>query len=376
MLEDPPSYLKESPPATCRRDSPPGSPSGAGGTKGLIGLLAVLLAACSGADPEVELPLYVFEGPIMGTYYRVKVAGVELSRERQELLHGAVREKLEEVDGRMSTYLPDSELSRFNRHAETTAFAISKETLEVLAAALEVSAATGGSFDVTVGPLVEVWGFRPATEAPPSVDPAAVRKALGGIGFDKLEIDPEALTARKSRGDLHCDLSGIAKGYAVDRVAERLERLEITSYWVEVGGEVRAAGRNSRGTPWRLGIERPRLAPGSVQRIVPLSNLAVATSGDYRNYREIDGQRFSHIIDPRTGWPIRHRLASVSVFHPRCMIADALATALMVMGAEEGYELAIERGLPVFFLVREGDGFSELATPAFWRLAGVPEVAE
>ncbi len=306
----------------------------------------------------------------MGTYFRVQVVEDGLSDERRQALEAAIEEELAGVNDRMSTYLPDSELSRFNRHRETTPFAVSAATFEVFAAALATSERTGGAFDVTVGPLVDAWGFGPGDEEPPEPDPAAVRRILERIGYRRLELDPEARTVRKARADLACDLSGIAKGYAVDRVVERLAALGAGDVWVEVGGEVRAAGTNARGRAWRLGIERPQLLPGSLQRIVPLADLAVATSGDYRNYREIDGERFSHLIDPRTGWPIRHRLASVSVFHPRCMVADGLATALMVMGAEEGYELAGKENLPVLFLVRDGDGFVERGTPAFWELAG------
>ncbi|MCP4661996.1 MAG: FAD:protein FMN transferase, partial [bacterium] len=181
-------------------------------------------------------------------------------------------------------------------------------------------------------------------------------------------LDPEANLLRKKEGDLVCDLSGIAKGYAVDRVAEAIAARGMSDTMVEVGGEVRAAGRNRAGRIWRIGIERPQLLRGSVQRVVALDGLALATSGDYRNYREHEGLRFSHIIDPRTGRPIRHRLASVSVVYPRCMMADALATGLMVMGPVEGWELALRQKLAALFLVREGDGFRERATPAFEEL--------
>jgi thiamine biosynthesis lipoprotein len=308
----------------------------------------------------------------MGTYYAVQVVAGELDEPAQEELRAAIEAELEGVNARMSTWLPDSELSRFNRHADVTPFELSAPTLEVLETAREVSARTGGAFDVTVGPLVDAWGFGPGDREPPAMAPEEVRRLLDRIGWQKLEVDPAAGTVAKARPDLAVDLSAIAKGYAVDRVSERLAALGHGDHWVEVGGEVRAGGSSARGEPWRLGIERPRLAPGAVQRIVPISDLAVATSGDYRNYREVGGVRFSHIIDPRTGWPIRHRLASVSVFHPRCAVADALATAMMVLGEEEGEELARAEGLAVFFLVREGEEFVERGTPEFWRLAGEP----
>ncbi len=337
----------------------------------LAGLLA-WTAGCAAPPASDERPVHLFEGSTMGTYFRVKVVAAGLADERRQVLAAAIEEELQGVNERMSTYLPDSELSRFNRHRATTPFELSRSTFEVFEAAQAASRRTGGAFDVTVGPLVDAWGFGPGAGEPPEPDPATIRRTLERIGFDHLELGTAARTVRKTRGDLTCDLSGIAKGYAVDRVAERLAELGAADVWVEVGGEVRAAGTNARGQAWRLGIERPQLLPGALQRIVPLADLAVATSGDYRNYREIGGERFSHLIDPRSGWPIRHRLASVSVFHPQCMVADALATALMVMGAEEGYELALAEDLPVFFLVRDGEGFVERGTPAFWELAAVP----
>ena len=301
----------------------------------------------------------------MGTYYRIQVAGEEMSEDRRRTLHEAAVAEMDAVDASMSTYLEDSEVSRFNRHPDPTPFAVSAETFEVLRTALEISARTGGAFDVTVGPLVETWGFGPGAEPPRQLEDEEIEALLGRIGYDQLTLDEAASTVAKSLGGIHCDLSGIAKGYAVDRVAERLASLGVADFWVEIGGEVRAAGSNAGGTAWRLGIERPLFLPGTVQRIVPLDDMAVATSGDYRNYREVDGDRYSHLIDPRSGRPIGHHLASVSVFHPRCAIADAWATALMVLGEEEGYELAVAEDLAALFLVRDGDEVVELATPAF-----------
>ncbi len=344
-------------------------------------LTALGLLATSCAPPATdERPLVAFEGETMGTYYRVKIAGEEMTEDRRRTLHEAAVEEMEAVNSSMSTYLEDSEISRFNRHPEASPFVVSAETFEVMRTAVEISEKTGGAFDVTVGPLVEAWGFGPRSTPTGELDPRPLAdlelaSLLGRIGYDKLVLDEAASTVSKSLDELHCDLSGIAKGYAVDRVAERLGSLGIAAYWVEIGGEVRAAGTNAHGKPWRLGIERPQLLPGAVQRIVPLEDLAVATSGDYRNYREIDGERYSHLIDPRDGLPIRHHLASVSVFHRRCAVADAWATALMVIGEEEGYELAAEENLAVLFLVRDGDEVVELGTPAFWTLTSGGAIA-
>ncbi len=330
-------------------------------------VLVSLLAACAPGTAEPDPETYAFRGVTMGTYYAVKVAAVGLSEERLAEVRAMIEGELEDVDSKMSTWVEDSELSRFNRHAETTPFEVSPATFEVVQAALEVARLTGGAYDVTVGPLVNAWGFGARGDLPePSEE--QIRRLIDSVGYAKLELDPGASALRKLRGDLDCDLSSIAKGYAVDRVAEALEAAGFEDVWVEVGGEARAAGRNAEGKVWRLGIERPNPEPGALQRILPLDGAAVATSGDYRNYRERDGARISHIIDPRSGWPVRHRLASVSVVHPRCMIADPLATALMVLGPEEGRELARREDLAVLFLVRDGDDFREIMTPAFEAL--------
>ena len=330
-------------------------------------LLAVLLVVACSRDAEPDRQTYAFRGATMGTYYAVKVAATGLSEERLTEIQAVIEGELEDVNSRMSTWVEDSELSRFNRHAETTPFAVSAATFAVVDAALGVARLTGGAYDVTVGPLVAAWGFG-SEGRQPDPDDEAIRRLLDSVGYTKVEADAEASTLRKLRGDLSCDLSSIAKGYAVDRVAETLLAAGLSDVWVEVGGEVRAAGRNAEGRVWRLGIERPQLEPGALQRIVPLDGAAAATSGDYRNYREVDGARISHIIDPRSGAPVRHRLASVSVVHPQCMIADALATGLMVLGEDEGWELAQREGLAVLFLVRDGAGFREIMTPAFEAL--------
>jgi thiamine biosynthesis lipoprotein len=268
----------------------------------------------------------------------------------------------------MSTYQPSSELSQFNSSRATEPFPVSAETLQVFAEAQRISAATGGAFDITVGPLVNLWGFGP--NAKPLMIPAdeEVERLRPRIGWSRIEVDTALSTIRKSEPEMYCDLSAIAKGYAVDRVAEGLAALGLADTMVEVGGEVRTRGRNAAGEPWRIAIERPDTAQRAFQEVVPLSDLAMATSGDYRNFYEQDGVRFSHTIDPRTGRPIQHRLASVSVIDPVCMRADGYATALMVLGEEEGFKLAEEQGLAALFLVRKGDGFEERATAAFKTL--------
>lgn len=340
-----------------------------------------MLVAGGCAAPGDERRAFVFEGATMGTTYQVKVARGDLREERRREIHDAIRAELEGVDSAMSTYREDSELSRFNRYAEPAPFALSDATWEVFRAALEVSRLSGGALDVTVGPLVDAWGFGPGGASqgggPPFISEQEAETLRARIGYEKLELLDEPKAVRKQRSDLYCDLSSVAKGYAVDRVAEALARLGESDVMVEVGGEVRAHGTNDRGGPWRIGIERPQLSRGAVQRIVPLDAMSLATSGDYRNYREVDGERFSHIMDPRTGRPIRHRLVSVSVAHPSCMMADAWATALLVLGEDAGPETAARLDLAALFLVREGDRHRELTSPAFeLLLAGKPGADE
>lgn len=324
------------------------------------------------ARTEVVAQAHVFQGPTMGTTYVVKVVVKGgLSEERKSYLHELIEGELEGVNAKMSHYLEDSELSRFNRSRETTPFSLSEDTWEVFRHAQELSELSGGAFDITVGPLVDAWGFGPPGR--PSQPPSDIMIAglVEQVGYTKLELDPEALTVRKSEPNLRCDLSAIAKGYAVDLVAEALDKEGLTDYMVEVGGEVRTRGANDSGQSWRIGIERPLAGDRALQRIVGLSGFSMASSGDYRNYYEMDGKRVSHTIDPRTGRPITHRLAAVSIVEELCVRADGLATALMVLGPEEGYRLAVENDMAVLFLVHDGEGessFKGLTTPAFDRL--------
>ena len=309
------------------------------------------LAACGGDAPAPHAVRLA--GAAMGTAYAVAVprAG-EGARAR---IAAAVQAELEGVDRRMSTYRADSELSRFNRHRSTAAFALSEETFAVLAAARAVSEATGGAFDVTVGPLVDAWGFGPGGAADPPAD-AEVERLLAVSGWQRLELDETTRGARKTVPDLRCDLSAIAKGYAVDRVADALAGLGYRDYLVEVGGEVRASGSGPRGGRWRLGIERPEKAASGVQRIVEIGDTGVATSGDYRNFRLVGGEPLGHVLDPRTGRPAATAVASATVLHASAMRADAFATALLVLGEAEGLELAEREGLAALLLVRDRAG--------------------
>ena len=331
-----------------------------------------LLKPRSVSSPTVEpAGLHEFLGETMGTTFTVKVV-VPAARWAQvaERVEPAIQAELDLVNARMSTWRADSELSQFNQSAETAPTTMSPETLEVFRIAQEVSAASGGAFDVTVGPLVNAWGFGPdgqTLEGPSDAELVALRAR---VGYQALDIDRAASTLRKARPDVYCDLSAVAKGYGVDRVAQALEGLGIDNYMVEIGGEIRTRGAKD-GRGWHLAIEKPVMTHRETQKVlaIPPGGLALATSGDYRNYLEVDGVRLSHTIDPRTGRPIAHALASVSVIHAECAYADAYATALMVLGPEDGYHLALDLDLAALFIIRDAPGqFTEKATSAFERL--------
>jgi thiamine biosynthesis lipoprotein len=311
-----------------------------------------------------------FSGSTMGTYYAVKVVSVP-SEVDVDLLQREIAEELSAIDNLMSTYVWDSEVSRFNRFDRVDWFGVSEDTALVTQEALEVGRITGGAFDVTAGPLVELWNFGPGgriEDQVPKSDAIDLAKRRSGPDALEVRISPPAL--KKARPDVSIDLSGIAKGFAVDQVAEHLDRRQMTNYLIDVGGELRGKGQNGEGRAWQVAVEAPLRGSRTIHRIVAIDGMAVATSGDYRNYYEIDGVRYSHIIDPRSGHPVSHSLASVTVLHPSCTRADALATGLMVLGPEEGLALAVKERLPVLLLVKSKSGFVEKSTPDFKKKFG------
>jgi len=308
-------------------------------------------------------------GEALGTTWSVTLtAGADPVAEAQA--GDAIQAALALVDQQMSTWRADSELSRFNAHATADPFPVSDEHRAVLTRAQTLHAQSRGAFDVTVRPLVRRWGFGAGGErgaAPP--EDSELTELLAYVGTAHLTLGPDGLAKDDPRVEV--DLSAIAKGFAVDIVSDALQSLGHPDHMVEVGGEIRVRGDGPAGPLWRLAIERPAasaLDGRSVQAMVPLRDAAMATSGDYRDYREVDGQRISHTIDPRTGHPITHVLASVSVIAPDCMGADAWATALSVLGPEEGLEVAEEHGVHALMLIREGDDFVERST-ASWAAA-------
>lgn len=315
-----------------------------------IGCLAVCLLT-PGCDQT-----RLMTGATMGTTYHIKV----ITSDQVEALQREVDTELARINQMMSTYIADSDLSLFNESTIGESYPVPAELISLLGRSAEISYSTGGAFDVTVGPLVSLWGF--GAEGQLQVpDEQQVERALSQVGMQHLKIGERSLTRSV---ELYVDLSAIAKGYAVDRVSELLAKKGFPRHMVEIGGELKALGNNDRDSPWLIAIERPELLERSIFRTLPVRDLGLATSGDYRNYREVAGKRYSHLIDPRLGRPISHALASVTVLHESVTTADALATALNVMSPEKGMAYAIEQSLAVLFIIKDGDDFVERRSPA------------
>jgi FAD:protein FMN transferase len=263
----------------------------------------------------------------------------------------------------MSTYDSRSELSEFNRRQDLGWVPASPGLLDVLDSASRISAATQGAFDVTVGPLVDLWGFGPQFQTRRVPDDALIERVRDSVGYRHVQTDLSAAAIRKSHRRTQVDLSAIAKGYGVDRVAMILDRHGVGDYLVEIGGEFRARG-NTAGRPWRVAIERPVEGRRVLGEIVVLGNRAIATSGTTRDFFAQDGRHYSHTIDPATGRPVVHPPMAVSVVADTAMEADAWATALLVLGPERGYALAQSRGLAALLVTAAGPAFDVRATDA------------
>jgi thiamine biosynthesis lipoprotein len=326
-------------------------------------LLFVIAIAYFGLRQRAAVAVEL-RGKTMGTTYLVRCSDIADTTGLQAAIDAVLRD----VNARMSTYDPQSELARFNRAGTIAPTPLSPPLLELLTLAHQVSAASDGAFDVTVGPLVNAFGFGKDGERSPP-DEAELASLRQRVGYRLLTIDRTAGTVTRAVAELEIDLSAIAKGYGVDLVARALEARGIVDYMVEIGGEVRVRGHNAQGQPWRIGIEHPQLAgalDSQVERVLHLRAGALATSGDYRNYRDVGGKRITHLIDPRTAQPITHTLAAVTVVADTCALADAWATALMVLGPQQAEATARERGLAALLQIREPNGtWRVLTTQAF-----------
>lgn len=310
----------------------------------LIAVLSFALFGCGVAEYQV------MSGQTMGTYYALKYQAGAICQPQQV----DVDALLDGVNASMSTYRDDSELSRINASEATEWMSISASLGKVLSAANNVYRQSSGAFDVTVGPLVNLWGFGPAN-AGDEPDAAAQSNAAARVGMHKLQVEGDRL--RKARPDLYIDLSALAKGFGVDELVRYMNETGCTDFMVDIGGEIRTAGTNNKGRAWRVGIESPQPEQlGGVHRVLQVQGMAVATSGDYRNYRIVDGRRVGHVLDPRTGTPADNHVVSATVVHASAMWADAYATALMVLGWQAGQQFAEEYRLPVFLIRRNSTG--------------------
>jgi thiamine biosynthesis lipoprotein len=326
--------------------------------------LALSVMACG--DDSSRARLKEFDGDTQGTTYHIKVVDLPATLSA-ETVRTTIEAELDDITRHLSTYEPDTELSRFNRSRDTGWVPASTGLVQVLSEARRISELSHGAYDVTVGPLVNLWGFGPEDTGERIPSEAEIAAAQTLIGYTHLSIRPSPPAIRKDIPDLTIDVASIAQGYTVDRVAERLDSLGIANYLVEIGGELRGKGLNQLGGHWRIGIERPTPGERSVYTIIRIADVGVSTSGDYRDYFERDGHRYSHTINPQTGRPVSHRLASVTVVSEDTMRADALSTALMVLGPEEGYHLAEQAAIAAYFIIKSDGGFTDRETTAFDR---------
>lgn len=337
------------------------------GAVGLIVLTSVILFGCGELTQTKPL---TFQGNAMGTSWNVALGQVHSKIDREELRQAVVA-RIEEIENQMSQWRKDSLLSRFNESASTNAFEIPPDMGSVIREANRIHQSSDGAFDITAAPLVNLWGFGPQetrNRVPPDTE---IEKARRQVGQERLRLsgsDVSGYQISKSNPNTRIDLSALAKGFAIDQMAVELDQRGITDYLIEFGGELKAKGRSPEGRPWRIGLEWP--TPATVNRIrraLPLRDQAVATSGNYRLFfaDPESSAVYSHIIDPRTGRPVDHRLLSVSVLAQSAMTADALATTLMVLGPEAGFRWACEQELAATFVFKEGATVRERSTPGF-----------
>lgn len=333
--------------------------------KKLLGIL--IIAFLIGCDQATKP--WFFEGSTMGTTYHITL--VKVPQQVKEIqIKQEIDKLLAEVNQQMSTYKKDSELSLFNQNQSTDWIPVSKALFTVIEEALRVSELSDGAFDVTVGPLVNLWGFGPkwSEEKVPSQE--QINQAKQSVSYQYLSLQQNPLAVRKAKPDVYVDLSGIAKGYGVDVIADFIEKQGILNYLIEIGGELRTKGSNPQGEPWKVAVEKPIPNIRAAQTVIPVHDAGIATSGDYRNFFEMNGRRFSHIIDPKTGEPVQTNVVSATILDSKsCMTADAWAKVPIVMGAEKALALADRENIAMYLLIKEGEQFVSKSSRAFqtWR---------
>ncbi|WP_312215689.1 FAD:protein FMN transferase ApbE [Pantoea vagans] len=327
-----------------------------------IAMLVLMLEAC---DKPAATTALVLEGKTMGTVWRVSLAGVE--SERKAELQQRIQQRLDADDAELSTWKADSVLSRFNQSRELSPQPVSENMADIVITSLRIGRQTGGAMDITVGPLVNLWGFGPTKQPGHTPDAAQIAAARAQTGLQHLRVvqGADGQWLQKDLPDLYVDLSTVGEGFATDHLARLMEQLGINNYLVSVGGAVLSRGLNAQQQPWRVAIQKPTDRENAVQARVDLQGHGISTSGSYRNYYELDGKRISHVIDPVTGRPIEHKLVSATVIATTALEADGWDTGLMVLGTEKAKALAIKEHLAVYLISKQGDKFASWMSPQF-----------
>lgn len=328
-------------------------------------LISALAVGLSGCDRQETRSALVLEGKTMGTVWRVSLAGVEPAR--KAALQQAIQQQLDQDDQTLSTWKKDSVLSRFNQYQGSEPQPVSADMADILVQALRIGQKTDGAMDITVGPLVNLWGFGPAKQPQHTPTDAEIAAARAQTGLQHLRViqGVDGQWLQKDLPALYVDLSTMGEGYATDHLARLMEQQGITDYLVSVGGAVLSRGNNASDQPWRVAIQKPTDRENAVEARVDLQGHGISTSGSYRNYYELDGKRISHVIDPATGRPIDHNLVSATVIATTALEADGWDTGLMVLGTERAKALALKEHLAVYLISKQGDGFTHWMSPQF-----------
>ncbi|WP_336219359.1 FAD:protein FMN transferase ApbE [Citrobacter amalonaticus] len=335
-----------------------------------VALLAatILFTGCDSAPDAAQttppVPV-VLEGKTMGTFWRVSVVGIDAARAKA--LRSRIQAQLDADDQLLSTYKNDSALMRFNQSKSLSPWPVSEAMADIVTSALRIGHKTDGAMDITVGPLVNLWGFGPDKQPVQTPTQTQIDAAKAKTGLHHLTVINQAKQQylQKDLADLYVDLSTVGEGYAADHLARLMEQEGIARYLVSVGGALNSRGMNAEGHPWRIAIQKPTDRENAVQAVVDINGHGISTSGSYRNYYELNGKRLSHVIDPQTGRPIEHHLVSVTVIAPTALEADGWDTGLMVLGAEKAKEVARREGLAVYMITKEGAEFKTWMSAQF-----------
>ncbi|WP_318357354.1 FAD:protein FMN transferase ApbE [Enterobacter sp.] len=330
-------------------------------------VIAVILTGCDAASsPAPTVPAAtVLSGKTMGTSWRVSVIG--LDQTQATALQQKIQSQLDADDQLLSTWKKDSALMRFNASESLSPWPVSEAMADIITGAMRIGTKTDGAMDITVGPLVNLWGFGPQNQPVTTPTDEQIAAAKARTGLQHLTVTQEAgrQYLQKDLPDLFVDLSTVGEGYAADHLARLMEQEGIVRYLVSVGGALASRGMNGEDKPWRVAIQKPTDQENAVQAIVDINGHGISTSGSYRNYYELDGKRISHVIDPQTGQPITHNLVSVTVISPTALEADGWDTGLMVLGPKKAQEVVRREGLAVYMIVKEGDRFVPWMSPQF-----------